>query len=91
MHPVDIFAPACKGEDRELRLRLHKARDIATARATRCKHGSARVVYWLAADIASAWVFRRGVALADMQEVRATLARLFMAATSIERLEAPDE
>jgi hypothetical protein len=89
-HPVDVFAPASVGEDRALRIRLHRARDTATARATYCKHSKARVIYWLAADLASDWVFRRGVPLADLQEVHATLVRMFMAACSIERLVAPD-
>jgi hypothetical protein len=73
-----------------LRLRIHKARDLATARASRSKHGDARLLYWLAAQRAGARVFAR----VDEDELRETimeLTRLFQTAGSIERRDAPDE
>lgn len=86
---VGVFAPWCDEAERTLRNRIHKARDIATARATRCKHGDARVIYWLAAQTASTRVFARMPA-DDLRETIDNLARLFLVGGWIERVEAPD-
>lgn len=86
---VDVFAPWCDDAERSLRIRIHRARDTATARATRCKHGMARVIYWVAAQMASDRVFAR-MPIEVLRETICTLARLFLAAGSIERSEAPD-
>ncbi len=87
---VATFAPWAGGAERALRLRLHRARDTATARATRSQHGSARMIYWLAAQMAAAKVFAR-VPDEELTETIGQLARLFLVAGWIERTEAPDE
>lgn len=86
---VSVFAPWCGEAERALRIRVHRARDTATARATRCKHGNARTIYWLAAQMASARVFARMPA-EDLNQAIDNLARLFLVAGWIERSEAPD-
>ena len=86
---VSVFAPWCDETERGLRIRIHRARDSATARATRCKHGEARAIYWLAAQMASARVFARMPA-ESLKETIDNLSRLFLVAGWIERTEAPD-
>ena len=86
---VAVFAPWCGATERALRIRVHRARDTATARATRCRHGAAREIFWLAARSAELRVFAR----ASEDELRETidnLARLFMVGGWIERTETPD-
>lgn len=90
LDPVDVFAPWAGEEERALRIRIHRARDVATARAGRSQHGRARTLYWLAAQLASDWVFTRAP-ITDLSEILAALTRLFLTAGMIERLEAPDE
>ncbi len=89
LSPIDVFAPWSGPEERGLRLRIHKARDIAQARAIRSTHERARSIYWIAAALAGAWVFTRAP-IDDLNEILAGLNRLFLAAGMIERLEAPD-
>lgn len=87
--PIDVFAPWAGAEERGLRLRIHKARDVAQARAARSKHGRARTAYWLAAQFAGDWVFTRAPTDA-LEEVIKGITWLFLFAGLIERLEAPD-
>lgn len=89
LHAVDVFAAWSEGDERTLRIRIHNARDIAQARACRSKHGRARTIYWLAAQMAADWVFKRA-AVGDLKDVIDNLTRLFLVAGSTERMEAPD-
>jgi len=91
-HPtaIQVFAPWCEPEQEALRHRIHRARDIAQARAERSCHSRARTIYWLAAQLASDWVFAR-VPTFQLDEIVAALSRLFLVAGQIERLEAPDD
>ena len=77
-------------EERALRLRMHKARDRAQARAVRTKHSRARAAYWLAAQFAGDWVFQRAP-IEDLEEVVKGLTWAFLLAGLFERLEDPDE
>lgn len=86
---VSVFAPWCDEAERALRIRIHRARDTATARATRCRHGHARTIYWLAAQTASARVFAR-MPMEELNETICNLARLFLFAGWVELSEAPD-
>lgn len=86
---VDLFAPWAGEEERALRVRIHRARDTAQARAGRSKHGRARTVYWLATQFAGDWVFQRAP-IGDLAEVIKGLTWLFLYASLIERIEAPD-
>lgn len=88
--PVDVFAPWAGDEERALRLRIHRARDAAQARAARSKNGKAREVYWVAGLFAGDWVFRRVEELGDLERVLRGLSQLFMAADNIFQLEGPD-
>lgn len=87
--PITLFAPWCDEGERSLRLRIHRARDVATARAARSTHGGARSLFWQAAQIASDRVFAR-ISEPDLRETIDNLARLFVVAGWIERTEAPD-
>lgn len=87
---VSVFAPWAGPEERQLRVRIHKARDVAQARAGRSRHGRARSIYWIASQFSSDWVFQRA-ALDDLEEVINGLTWLFLFAGLVERLEAPDE
>src|SRR4051794_39680073 len=87
---VDIFAPWSGADERALRLRIHRARDIAQARAGRSKHTRARAVYWIAAQLAGDWVFARAPN-ESLEGVLEALSRLFLVAGTLERLEVPDE
>lgn len=89
VNAIDVFAPWCGEVERGLRVRIHRARDTATGRATRCKHGNARTIYWLAAQMASERVFAR-MLVDDLQDTINNLARLLLVAGWIERSEAPD-
>jgi hypothetical protein len=86
---VGVFAPWAGADERALRIRIHRARDSATARATRCKHGDARTIYWIAAQLASARVFAR-MPNEELKETIDNLARLFLVAGWIERTDSPD-
>jgi hypothetical protein len=86
---VAVFAPWAGPTDRPLRLRLHRAQAAATARATRSKHGNARSLYWLAAQLAAERVFAR-IGTDELNETILNLGQLFMVAGWIERSEAPD-
>lgn len=88
--PVSVFAPWAAGTERAMRLRMHRARDIAQARASRSKHPTARSIYWTAAQVASGWVFARAPQ-DDLSDILEALSRLFLVAGTLERLEAPDE
>lgn len=90
LDPIVVFAPWAAEGEKALRRRIHRAQGAATARATRSRHGRARQIYWLAAALASDWTFQRAP-ITDLSEILAALARLFLTAGVIERLEAPDE
>jgi hypothetical protein len=87
---IALFAPWAGPDDRPLRLRIHKAWSTATARATRCRHRRARLLYGLAAEIAGDWVFLRAE-VRELEDVLAAITRMFLTAGWIERCEAPDE
>ncbi len=87
---ISVFAPWAGPDDRPLRLRLHRAQTVATARATRSRHGRARILYWLAADLAGERTFAR-TSPDDLKDTLAALARLFLTAGWIERSEASDD
>lgn len=91
--PIDavaVFAPWCDDAERALRIRIHKARDTATARGSRSRHGRARVLYWWAADLASDSVFAR-MEFEALDQIVKALTYAFLAAGVIERAEAPDD
>jgi hypothetical protein len=87
--PISLFAPWAGRSERSLRLRIHRARDTAVARATRSVHASARVLYWRAEQIASQRVFVP-MPENELKDTINNLARLFVVAGWIERTEAPD-
>lgn len=89
MTAVDAFAPWAAGEERALRLRIHKARDVAQSRGSRSRHGRARTIYWIAAQYAGDWVFQRAPT-EDLEEVIKGVSWLFLFAGLVERSEAPD-
>lgn len=88
--PVSIFAPWATGDERALRVRMHKARDIATARSTNSRHLRARLIYSVVAGMASDWVFRPAE-IGELERVLRALNQAFLAASNIEAVESPDE
>lgn len=87
---VDVFAPWAGAEERALRLRIHKAQTIAAARASRERNWRARTLYFEAASLALAWVFRRVADLGDLERILWALNQLFMAAGHIAQVEGCD-
>jgi ABC-type branched-subunit amino acid transport system substrate-binding protein len=87
---VAVFAPWSGPRDRPVRLRLHRAQAAATARASRSKHGTARTLFWIAAQMAGARIFAR-IDADQLQDAIDNMSRLFLVAGYIERTEAPDE
>ena len=87
---IAVFAPWAGPEDRPLRLRLHRAQASAQARASRSRHGNARTIYWLAAQLAGGRIFAR-LDAAELRDAIDNMSRLFLVAGWIERTEAPDE
>jgi hypothetical protein len=90
LDPISALMPWATPEEKPLRLRLHRAGATAVARATRSRHGKARVIFWLAADICRERTFAR-LDIADLQESIEMIARLFVVANFIERAETEDE
>jgi hypothetical protein len=87
---VDTFAPWATGEERALRLRIHKAQNIAARRAAIERNGRARGLYHDAAALALFWVFRRVTDLGDLERILWALNQMFMAAGHIAAVEGPD-
>ncbi len=89
LDPIAVFAPWSGPADRPLRQRLHRAGTMATARATRSKHGGARALFWQAAQAAQARTFAR-IDVAQLEDGIRLITYLFLAANIIERTETPD-
>lgn len=87
---VTHFAPWAVGEERQIRRRIRRAQTIAAARAVRERNGSARMLYFETADLATAWVFRRVDDLGDLERILRALNQLFLAADNIAQVEGPD-
>ncbi|HUE80290.1 MAG TPA: hypothetical protein VMN38_11760 [Sphingomicrobium sp.] len=87
---VGQFAPWAGDEERALRVRIHRALTGAIARATRERNGRSRALYYVAAEVGQAWVFRRVDDCADLERVIRALCQLFMAADNVFQLEGPD-
>ena len=87
---VDVFAPWAGEEERALRLRIHKAQTIAARRAAAERNGRAQALYFQAAGLALAWVFRRVEDIGDLERILWALNQLFMAADHIAVVEGPD-
>lgn len=90
LHAVDVFAPWATDEERRLRRRIHNAGTIATARATREPNGSARSLYYTAAELAYRWVFRRVEKAGDLERILWGLNQIFLAADHVIQVEGPD-
>lgn len=90
LDPISMFAPWAGEPERGLRVRMYKARDIATKRARSSRHMQARLIYSVAAELASDWVFRR-CEFDELERVLRALSQSFLAAGNIEAVEAPDE
>lgn len=91
--PLDAVAhhaPWAVGEERQLRLRLHRAQVISTARAARERNGRARALYFEAAGLAIAWVFRRVEDLDDLERILRALNQIFVACDNIVQTEGRD-
>ena len=89
LDPVAVFAPWAAGEERALRVRIHKARDKATALAMRSEHRNARHLYWLAVEVAGSRVFAR-VTEDELRETLKAVSWAFLLAGWIEARDAPD-
>lgn len=87
---VDVFAPWAGEKERALRLRIHKAQAISAGRAATERNSRARTVYYEAASLALAWVFRRVEDTGDLDRILWALNQLFMAAGHIATVEGPD-
>lgn len=88
---VGHFLPETGDDERQLRARIMYARDIASTRSARGMSFDGRRLYSIAAGIASDWVFKRPASMDELQDVRAILARIFLSAGALERLEIRDD
>lgn len=89
LDPVRTFLPGRPESEYALRRRIHHAQAATAARATRSKHGRARMILWAASQLAADWQFH-GAPEGDLAEVIRAVTHLTLAANVIERLEAPD-
>jgi hypothetical protein len=85
---VALWVPECDPKERELRARLHVARDAANTRSARAQSFDAGRLYAIASSIAGEWVFRRPADGEQLSDVLGVLARIFVSAGVLERLEA---
>ena len=87
--PVGLFCPGCTPDERRLRERLLKARDIAGNRVRNAATAHGRALLWMVVETATTWVY----ALAPLDELEAACrqcVRLIQCAGFAE-LEASDE
>lgn len=84
---VALWVPECGPAEQELRARLHVARDAASNRRASAQSIDASDLYALASSLAGAWVFRRPANKEQLTDVLAVLARIFVSAGVLERLE----
>jgi hypothetical protein len=91
--PIDavaVFAPWAGPEERALRVRIHKAQTIALKRAALERNSRARSLYYVAAELAAAWVYHRVDDVGLLQRVLWALCQMFMAAGHIVVVEGAD-
>jgi hypothetical protein len=84
---VALFVPTATDEEREVRARIHLARDQANARCERASSPESVRIYAVAAAIATDWVFRREVTIDQLNEVITALQGMFLAAGRFDRIE----
>ncbi len=82
--PIGTFMPECGGEERQLRARLYRARDIATSRVIIAKSSDARELYWMVVRTVTAWLYR-SAKLEELQGALNHCVRLFLCADFAER------
>lgn len=88
--PIALFAPWADDEALALLRRIHRARDKMSACVRRSNHWRAREMYRWGFQLASDCTSARASA-DDLRQIIAALARTFLTAGAIERMEAPDE
>lgn len=86
---IDLFCPGASDDERALRRRIQRAQGAAATSAARSQHSRARALYWWTAQFAADWTFQRAE-IDELKDIIAGLARAFLVAGMIERLEAPD-
>lgn len=91
LNAVDVFAPWADQQERELRLRIHRAQTTALKRAAVERNGTARALYYEASALAARWVFTRVRDVECLERVLWALSQIFMACSHIVIVEAPDE
>jgi hypothetical protein len=84
--PISTFIPGCGDDERKVRGRLYRARDIATSRVTNVKSGDARELYWMAIRTCTEWLYRPAK-LDELRDAIDNCTRLFMCAGFFEREE----
>jgi hypothetical protein len=87
--PISHFCPWAVEPELGYRRRLHKAATAAQARAQREENSTARELFWLAAQVASRWNFRRVDDPATLERILRALSQMFMAADNIRQEEGP--
>jgi hypothetical protein len=82
--PLRAFIPGCDHDERKLRNRLLRARDIATSRVCNLENADARELYWMAIRTVTEWVYRPAKP-DELQDALNHCTRLFMCAGFAER------
>lgn len=81
--PLASFMPWIEEDERQLRRRVLRCQQMSSSSARNATSDRARTIYWIACDIAAETAF--APATTDhLKDILATLARMFMAAGSIE-------
>jgi len=83
---LDTFLPGCSDEERALRERIMRARDLATTRVTSLQSSHARSIAWIIVETATEWVFQPA-RLEQLRDVANHLTRLLMCAGFAEQME----
>lgn len=83
---VSVMMPWLGDEERNMRIRLDRCQSLGARRATTTSSDTARMLFWTAAQEASAWTFAPA-SLGDLTDVRNACLKLFCAANGFERVE----
>ncbi len=84
--PIGLFIPGCSDDERRLRERLLKAREIATSRVVGLRSSNARILLWLLLETVTDHLYA-ACSQEQLRDAADHCVRLFMCATHAERLE----
>jgi hypothetical protein len=84
--PIGLFIPGCRNDERHLRERLLKAREIASSRVVHLRSANARILTWLLLETVTEHLYAP-VTEDELRDAADQCLRLFMCSQFAERLE----